>query len=105
MDTWFQFILCSLAVWRVTHLFGKEDGPFDIIFLIRKKAGAGFWGSLLDCFYCLSMWTALPFAFWIGANWKEVLVFWLALSGMACLLEQATSSKSNHNHLPEYSED
>ena len=68
MNIWFQFFLMSLAVWRITHLFGKEDGPFNIIFIMRKKAGAGFFGSLLDCFYCLSVWIALPFAYWIGSG-------------------------------------
>jgi hypothetical protein len=74
---------------------GKEDGPFDIIFLIRKKAGAGFFGNLLDCFYCLSnLGSHIPFGVWIGANWMERIVAWLALSGAACLLEQATSNRS-----------
>ncbi|MEO6168187.1 MAG: DUF1360 domain-containing protein [Chitinophagales bacterium] len=100
---WFTFIVAALAVWRLTHLLGKEDGPFDIIFLMRKKAGAGFFGSLLDCFYCLSIWTAIPFAFYIGHNWLEKIIAWLALSGMACLLEQATRAKRNDDS--EYRED
>jgi len=104
MSIWFEFVLMSLAVWRLTHLLGKEDGPFDIIFLMRKKAGAGFFGSLLDCFYCLSIWIALPFAFWIGTGAKEIFLFWLAFSGAACLLEQATTKKKDIQ-TPEYSED
>jgi len=100
----FYFVLSILAVWRITHLFGKEDGPFDIIFLIRKKAGAGFFGSLLDCFYCLSIWIALPFGIWLGTTlWLKILV-WLALSGAACLLEQATT-KNNSDKTPTYHED
>jgi hypothetical protein len=86
------FILSVLAIWRVTHLLGKEDGPFDIVFLMRKKAGAGFFGSLLDCFYCLSIWTALPFGVWLGNSWWEKILYWWALSGAACLLEQASTS-------------
>lgn len=92
---------CSMAYYAFT---GQEDRPFEIIFLLRKKAGAGFFGSLLDCFYCLSIWIALPFAFWIGTNRKEIFLFWLALSGAACLLEQATAKNNNH-HSPGYSED
>ena len=99
----FYFILSILAVWRITHLFGKEDGPFDIIFLIRKKAGAGFFGSLLDCFYCLSIWIALPFAIWLGTTWWEKILMWLALSGAAALLEQATTK--NDSDTPTYHED
>jgi hypothetical protein len=88
-------ILSILAVWRLTHLLGEEDGPFDIIFLLRKKAGTSFFGSLLDCFYCLSIWIALPFGLWLGKDLIEKLLFWLALSGAACLLEQATAEKKS----------
>jgi len=87
------FILSILAVWRLTHLLSKEDGPWNSIWRIRKAAGAGFFGSLLDCFYCLSIWIALPFGIWLGQNWKEMILYWLALSGAACLLEQATTKK------------
>ena len=100
-------VLCILAVWRLTHLFSKEDGPFDIIYAIRKKAGAGFFGSLLDCFYCTSVWVALPFGLWLGNGWTEKLLCWAALSGAACLLEQATTAKDNdkHGNTPDYTED
>jgi hypothetical protein len=99
---YFQFVLATLAVWRITHMLGKEDGPFNIIFLMRKKAGAGFFGSLLDCFYCLSIWIALPVGIWLGTTWTEKILIWLALSGAACLLEQATTK---NNQPPHYEED
>ena len=89
-------ILSVFAVWRITHLLSKEDGPFDIIFLIRKKAGNSFLGKLMDCFYCLSIWIALPFGIWLGQNWIEKILVWLALSGAACLFEQATTKNDNN---------
>ncbi len=101
---WLYFIICSLAVWRLTHLFGKEDGPFDIIYYLRKKAGTGFFGKLLDCFYCLSIWMALPFGIWFGTGWLQKIILWLAFSGAACLLEQATT-KNNFPDEKEYHED
>ncbi|MEJ0106695.1 MAG: DUF1360 domain-containing protein [Bacteroidota bacterium] len=105
MDT-FQFAIITLVVWRVTHLLSKEDGPFNIIFSLRKAAGAGFFGSLLDCFYCLSIWIALPFGIYTGHVWQEKFLYWLALSGAACLLEQATAfSKNEPPDKPGYSED
>jgi len=97
-------ILSVFAVWRLTHLFNKEDGPFDIIFLIRKKAGNSVVGKLMDCFYCLSIWMALPFGMWLGQNWMERILVWLALSGAAALLEQATT-KNNSDDKPTYYED
>lgn len=104
MTAAYWFILSTLAVWRLTHLLGKEDGPFNIIFLMRKKAGAGFFGSLLDCFYCLSIWVALPFGYWLCDHWVEKGIAWLALSGGACLLEQATT-KHTGGHTNTYFED
>jgi len=89
------FIVLSLAVWRLTHLLSKEDGPFDTIFRLRKAAGTGFFGNLLYCFYCTSAWVALPFGLWIGQGIGEKLLLWAALSGAACLLEQATKKKNN----------
>lgn len=100
------FILSVLAAWRLTHLLGKEDGPFDLIFLLRKKAGAGFFGNLLDCFYCLSLWIALPLGIWLGNDWLEKILYWWAISGAACLLEQVTMDKKNKEHdMPDYKED
>lgn len=105
MDFFF-FLILSLVCWRVTHLLSKEDGPFDVIYLLRKKAGAGFFGSLLDCFYCVSIWTSLPLGFWMGNGWIEKILFWWALSGAACLLEQATTHKKNKEQdIPDYKED
>ena len=29
--TVFFFVLITLAIWRITHLLSKEDGPFDVV--------------------------------------------------------------------------
>jgi hypothetical protein len=84
----FEFILATLAVWRLTHLIAAEDGPFELIAWIRKKAGQGFWGTLLDCFYCLSVWIALPFAIFMGGSRWYRFLLWLALSAAAILLNR-----------------
>lgn len=81
------FILVVLAVWRITHLLAAEDGPFNLLAWLRRQAGAGFWGSLMDCFYCLSLWIAAPFAFVMGRTWSEKLLLWPAISGAAILLD------------------
>jgi hypothetical protein len=87
----FQYLLASLAVWRLTHLLNDEDGPWRIFARLRRLVGAGFWGDLLDCFYCLSLWIAAPFAWWLGGTWTQRSVSWLAISGAAILLERATA--------------
>jgi len=83
-----RFIVALLATWRVTHLLVKEDGPWQLIASWRNRLGAGFWGQLLDCFHCLSLWIALPFAGFVGGTIPELIVLWLALSGGAILLEE-----------------
>jgi hypothetical protein len=85
-----ELVAGSVAVWRVTHLLAAEDGPWDLIVRFRRLAGNGVFGKMLDCFYCLSVWMAVPFAWALGATWKERLILWPALSGAAILLERAT---------------
>jgi|SRR5215510_6506305 len=84
----FIFTLGVLAAWRITHLLAAEDGPFNLLAWVRVKAGQGFWGSLMDCFYCLSLWVAAPFAFIMGRTWSEKLLLWPAISAGAILLNR-----------------
>jgi hypothetical protein len=83
--------LTILSVWRVTHMLQAEDGPGDIFVRLRRRAGNGFWGKLLDCFYCLSVWVALPCAWLVGSDGKERFFLWLAGSAGAILVEAASS--------------
>jgi len=87
----YTLVLGVLAVWRITHLLQAEDGPWDLIVHLRRAAGNGLWGKLLDCFNCLSLWIAAPFAIWLGAGLADKLLLWLALSGAAILLERITN--------------
>lgn len=80
----------TLSVWRVTHLFAAEDGPWQLLARARRRAGEGFFAELLDCFYCISFWIAAPVAWLIGEDWKERALLWFALSGGAMLLERVT---------------
>jgi membrane-bound metal-dependent hydrolase YbcI (DUF457 family) len=84
----YWLVLGVLAVWRITHLLNAEDGPWNLVVRLRRRAGNGFWASLLDCFYCLSLWIAAPLAYFIGSRWFERLLLWLALSAGAILLER-----------------
>jgi hypothetical protein len=86
----YWLVLGVLAVWRVVHLLNAEDGPWNLVVGLRRRAGTRFWGGLLDCFYCLSVWVAAPFAVLIGETWTERLLLWPALSGGAILLERLT---------------
>ena len=90
MSAYYALIVGILAVWRVTHLFSVEDGPAGIFFRLRRAVGTGFWGQLLDCFYCSSLWVAVPFSLLLADSWRDRVLFWLACSGGACLLEKRT---------------
>lgn len=86
----YWLLVGTLGVWRITHLFSSEDGPWNLTVSIRRKAGNGFLGKLLDCFYCLSLWVAFPFALFIGEARREKFCLWLAFSAGAILLERTT---------------
>jgi hypothetical protein len=95
--------LSILAVWRITHLLWGEDGPADVVVRIRRLAGDGFWGRVLDCFYCLSLWVSIPFALVIGGGWPERVIAWFGLSGGAILLERITTREAVSPTSPEQS--
>lgn len=57
---------------------------------LRVRAGTGQLGELIDCFDCLSIWVAAPFAFFVARRPGDRLVSWLALSGAACVLQRLT---------------
>lgn len=82
---WFRFVISALAVWRLTHLLAAEDGPWNLLLRLRLSLGSTAMGAMMDCFNCLSLWIALPFAFFIAGGWAERLAAWLAVSGAACL--------------------
>jgi hypothetical protein len=86
-----RLVIAVLGVWRVTHLLQAEDGPWDLVVRLRRRAGPGFWGGLLDCFHCLSLWTGAVFAFAVGRNNRERATLWPALSAGAVLLERITT--------------
>jgi len=83
-----------LGVWRITHLLQAEDGPWDLTVRFRRALGKGFFGKLLDCFACASLWVAAPFAVWLGDDNGQRLLLWLAFSGGALLLQRATDRSS-----------
>jgi uncharacterized protein DUF1360 len=98
MTDLYRLLLGVLCVWRVTHLFQAEDGPWGVMVRIRRAAGEGFTGQLLDCFYCLSLWVALPIAWAEGRTGVERVLLWLAFSGGAILLERSTGRSGAPPH-------
>ena len=85
-------VLSVLAVWRVTHLLVAEDGPWDMFAHLRRAAARAHVDRLASCFYCASVWIAVPFALLIARRWEAILVAIPALSGGAIVLERLTAS-------------
>ena len=90
----YMFALGILATWRITHLLHAEDGPGDIVVKLRRLAGEGYWGALLDCFYCLSLALALPIGLCIGEGALERILLWPALSAGAIFLERIAPERT-----------
>lgn len=89
-----DFLVLSLATWRVSHMFVYEAGPFYMFTKIRASRGiqhdlAGepiAWpmNKLLGCLWCTSV--------WVGAGMLALfticqpMVYVFAISAVACLL-------------------
>src|SRR5690348_6046877 len=87
----YWLVLAILGVWRLTHLLHAEDGPADVFKRLRDALGSNIAGKAIGCFYCLSLWTALPIAIWMGQTWGERALLWLATSAGAILIERVTA--------------
>jgi hypothetical protein len=92
----YGLVLGILGVWRLAHLLNVEDGPWQAFVYLRKLAGSGLWGDLLDCFYCLSLSVALPFAALIGEDWRERVLLWPALSAGAIFIDRTLGDEVRH---------
>lgn len=93
-----EFVILALAVWRVSSLLTYERGPGRVFEHVRARVGikhsdAGhpnvwpstFWGELLTCVWCASVWVALGFALLYAFSGSTALGLALpfALSGAA----------------------
>jgi hypothetical protein len=87
-------VVSLLAVWRVTHLLHAESGPWDVVGALRRGARRAGAAGVFDCFYCLSLWVALPFAAIASDDWIRGATLWFALSGGAILAHRATGDRA-----------
>jgi hypothetical protein len=98
-----EFVVLALATWRVSHLFTQEEGPFGIFTKVREKIGRiehdadgivvmtpeTFFGQLLSCVWCLSVWAGTFFfvAYYLFPE-SIVLAYPFALSASAIWVER-----------------
>lgn len=86
-----DFVIASLATWRVAALLVREDGPWDLVARLRGVLAGTMPGRALTCFFCTSLWVAAPFAWGLVGATRRWPVVWLAVSGAAGLLERASA--------------
>lgn len=89
--TVFQFLLAGLACYRLTVLFSRDAGPFDVFKLLRKHS------KLVACPYCVSVWLGgfVEAAFYFSGivdPWVVMLSIVLALSAVAIILDRIFTS-------------
>jgi hypothetical protein len=99
MTAWMRCGIAVLATWRVTHLLANEDGPASVTARARERLADSEFGAMMDCFACMSMWVAVPFAFYVARKPRDRIAAWLALSGAACLLNELVSPGESHELL------
>lgn len=81
-----SFILAVLGSWRLCRFIIEDAGPLNVFGWLRDKIGtegiprAGSLADLMGCYYCLSMYTSIPFAVWLATSIQEFLVYCLAIS-------------------------
>lgn len=82
-----DFLLLSIATWRLSYMIVKEDGPYNILTRFRARFSLG---GLTTCIYCLSVWiAALLYVVFIYA---APIVYVLAVSGGALMLRSYTGA-------------
>jgi hypothetical protein len=80
----------ALAIRRVLRLLPGVNGPWNLTTRLRDRFGATMPGQWMNCFYCMSLWIALPLAVLTSNGWLGIVVHWLAPPGAACMQEKST---------------
>jgi hypothetical protein len=89
-SVYFRFLIAALATWRLAFLLAREPGPWGAFARLRRGAGNSATGELLKCVKCVGVWISIPFAFFVRGDWGELVVIWLALSGVVALIDEWT---------------
>ena len=99
-----NYLIMTLACWRLSALFSYECGPWDIFRKFRERIGVyhddgncdpqgddgSFLSKLFGCVWCISVWFAIMiyvcFKLWPGET--IIVISPLAISATAVLIER-----------------
>ena len=90
----------SLAVWRISSLLSREDGPFYIFSKIRHLAGVEYdinskpipkneLSRGLLCLWCTSIWVSVVFCviYFLWPSWTVMMLTPFAVSTIAIVID------------------
>lgn len=92
MSTWFELVIACLMSARLTRLIIIDNGPFGILFKLRKKIGvedatsytAGGLVELFNCPWCMSVPVSfITVSLFIPSTVEELVAHALAVSYVA----------------------
>lgn len=84
-------LIAGLAGWRLASMLVGETGPWHIFERVRDRVAAepghpeGFWGELLSCIWCTSVWTST--AAWLLYYLSPQAVSLVAVWAVAMIVE------------------
>lgn len=96
-----DFIILSLAVWRLSNLVVNESGPYTIFERFRYQIGIRYneqglpystneIAELFSCVFCLSIWLGIlvSVSYWYLPTYTIYVAYPLALSTVACMVSK-----------------
>lgn len=87
--TWIWLLLSTLVVWRVTAFVCYEEGPFDIMVLLRRGLVRIGLGRLVGCFHCTAVWISLVTVAAVYHPAVTSIFLVLAVAGAASIVERS----------------
>lgn len=98
MPDWLRFILAVFACFRLAELIAVDEGPGDVLLMLRAKLGAYDLGDdgqpetgvgrMISCPYCLGVYIAAGLALIVSPWGYEILLWWLAIAGGQAFLQR-----------------
>ena len=106
-----RLALAILATYRVAQFVVYDDGPFDVMFLLRQALGRyrmvsqpetpNFYapetalGRLLECVHCVGKWVAIlaVLLVWCPTMPGDLALIWLGVAGGQMALEGGRKSQ------------
>jgi len=87
-----EFEIIALAAWRAAHIITRESGPGGVFSRLRHDVGDddGELGELLNCIWCMSVWTGFMLYWLYRVEFTRPLVYALAASAWGLMRASET---------------